>query len=91
MLLATLAWGLAGAVFINCSRTLFQQAAPAAERARVLSVYQMGFMGGSPVGTTLAGLASASLGLHVTLLVAAAVMLLVVSAIALFTRTARME
>jgi predicted MFS family arabinose efflux permease len=91
MLLATLAWGLGGAVFINCSRTLFQQAAPAAERARVLSIYQLGFMGGGPVGSSLSGLASASIGLHGTLLVSAAVMLLVVGALALFTRTPSME
>ena len=91
VMLATVAWGLGGSVFLNCTRTLFQEAAPAAQRSRVLSVYQLGFMGGAPVGTTLVGFASAPLGLHGTLLLAAGVMLAVVGAMALFTSTPRME
>jgi MFS family permease len=91
MMLATLAWGLAGSVFINCSRTLFQEAAPEAERARVLSIYQLGFMGGTPLGTTLSGFASSAFGPHGTLLLASLVMLAVVVALALFTNTPRME
>jgi hypothetical protein len=91
LLLATLAWGLGGSVFINCSRTLFQEAAPEAERARVLSIYQLGFMGGAPLGTSLAGFASGPLGLHGTLVAASGVMLAVVGALALLTRTPRME
>jgi hypothetical protein len=91
MMLATFAWGLGGSVFINCSRTLFQQAAPVAERARVLAVYQVGFIGGAPIGTSLMGVASASLGLHGSLLLASGVMLCVVAALALFTQTPRME
>jgi MFS family permease len=91
MLVVTLVWGLGSAVFINCSRTVFQQAAPPAARARVLSIYQLGFLGAAPLGTTLAGLASASLGLHGTLLLSAGVMYLVVGGVALFTRTASME
>ena len=90
-MLATVAWGLGGSVFLNCTRTLFQEAAPAAQRSRVLSVYQLGFMGGAPVGTTLVGFASVPLGLHGTLLLAAGVMLAVVGAMALFTSTPRME
>jgi predicted MFS family arabinose efflux permease len=91
LLLATLAWGLGGSVFINCSRTLFQEAAPPAERARALSVYQLGFMGAAPIGTSWVGVASACLGLHGTLLTAAAAMLAVVAALTLFTQTPRME
>jgi predicted MFS family arabinose efflux permease len=91
LMLATLAWGLGGSVFINCSRTLFQEAAPAAERARVLSVYQLGFMGGTPLGTTLAGFASGAFGPHGTLLLASLVMLAVVGGIAVFTHTPGME
>jgi MFS family permease len=91
MMLATFAWGLGGSVFINCSRTLFQQAAPAAERARVLAVYQLGFIGGAPIGTSLMGVASASLGLNGSLLFASSMMLCVVAALALFTRTPQME
>jgi MFS family permease len=91
LLAGTLAWGLAGSVFINCSRTLYQQAAPEAERARVLAIYQLGFMGGAPLGTSCSGVASASLGPHGTLLLSAGVMLLVVGGVALLTRTPSME
>jgi MFS family permease len=87
----TLVWGLCGAVFINCSRTLFQEAAPDAERGRVLAVYQLGFMGGAPVGTLLAGFAVAELGLHGTLLAAAGAMTTVVVVMATRTGTARMR
>jgi hypothetical protein len=91
MLVATFAWGLGGSVFINCSRTLFQQAAPADARARVLAVYQVGFIGGAPLGTSAMGVASAALGLHGSLLLASGVMLCVVAALALLTQTPRME
>ncbi len=87
----TLFWGLGGAVFLNCSRTLFQEAAPVAERGRVLAVYQLGFMGGAPIGTLLAGFSVAVLGLHGTLLAAAAAMTALVIAMATLTGTPRMR
>jgi MFS family permease len=91
MMAAALAWGLCGSVFINCSRTLYQQAAPVAERARVLSTYQLGFVGAAPFGATLAGFLAGQIGLLATLQVAAAAMLCVLAAVATFTETRRME
>lgn len=91
LVVLTLLWGVGGAVFINCSRTLYQEAAPSEQRGRVLAVYQLGFMGGAPIGTFLAGFAVAWLGLHGTLLVASAAMLALVTAMATLTRTARMR
>lgn len=88
MVAATGAWGLGGAVFINTSRTLYQEAAPAAHRGRVLSVYQMGFMGAAPVGALLAGVVSGQLGELRTLHVAAASMLAVTALMALTTDVA---
>ena len=58
----TLCWGLAGSVFINASRTVFQEQASASHRGRVLSVYQLALMGGAPVGSLLAGFSSSALG-----------------------------
>lgn len=87
----TLIWGLGGAVFINCSRTLFQEATPGAERGRVLAVYQLGFMGGAPIGTMLAGFSVAALGLHGTLLAAAGAMTALVIVMATLTGTPRMR
>jgi MFS family permease len=91
MVAVTLAWGLCGSVFINCTRTLYQEAAPLAQRARVLSVYQLGFMGAAPVGTVLSGLVGASLGTLPTLRLFGTCMLVVVFLAAVLTNTARME
>lgn len=62
MVATTIGWGLCGSVFINCSRTLYQEAAPPAQRARVLSVYQLGFMGAAPLGSVTAGLVGTAVG-----------------------------
>lgn len=91
LVLATLVWGLTGAVFINCSRTLFQEAAPPARRGRVLSVYQLGFMGSAPVGAMTAGFVSSHLGSLDALLVFAGAMAVVAALVWLLTDTARME
>jgi MFS family permease len=62
--LAILGWGMAGALFINSGRTLFQNHASEANRARVLSVYTLGIMGAAPLGSLGAGFLVAPLGLH---------------------------
>jgi MFS family permease len=59
---AGVAWGLCGGVFINTSRTLFQEIAPATHRARVLSVYNLGLMGAGTLGALLAGFLAGALG-----------------------------
>jgi MFS family permease len=61
--LAVFAWGLGGAVFINASRTIFQEHAPPAYRGRVLATYQLGFMGGGPIGALAMGFAVPVVGL----------------------------
>ncbi len=63
-----LVWGLVMSVFINASRTLFQEAAPEAERGRVLSIYQLALMGAGPLGSASAGFCAAAIGNHQTLL-----------------------
>ena len=88
---ATLVWGLFGSVFINASRTLVQEAAPAEHRARVLSVYQLGFMGAAPLGSLGAGFAAARVGPPEALLFFAVAMLGVVALAAAFTETSRMD
>jgi MFS family permease len=91
MALATFVWGLAAAVFINCGRTLYQEAAPEGQRARVLSVYQLGFMGAMPLGALGAGFLGARVGPLETLLLFAGGMLLVTLAAASLSDLARME
>jgi MFS family permease len=82
---AVLGWGLAGALFINAGRTLFQSHASEAHRGRVLSVYTLGVMGGAPIGALLTGLAATPLGLHGTLAAAAVIALSVAVAVGVST------
>lgn len=91
MTVLTFMWGLAGSVFINCSRTLFQEAAPVEQRGGVLAVYQLGFIGGAPIGATLSGFASSAIGLHWTLIAASSGMGIIVLGIALFSDARRMH
>lgn len=90
-LLLTLCWGLAGSVFINLGRSLFQEQASSENRARVLAVYQLGVMGGAPVGSLLSGFGSGWIGPHTTALVAAGAMFAVVAAIWFGTDSAAIE
>ena len=48
-------WGICGGMAMPMSRTLMQQNAPAAIRARVMSFYAFSFMGAGPLGALLAG------------------------------------
>jgi len=91
MVAATLVWGLFGSVFINGSRTLYQEAAPPLHRGRVLSVYQLGFLGTAPLGSLATGFVSAGLGPLRTLQIAAVAMLVAVALIAARTGAARMD
>jgi predicted MFS family arabinose efflux permease len=91
LMAATFLWGLGGAVFITASRTLYQAAAPEDQRARVLAAYQLGFLGGAPLGASCAGLLGAALGIQGALLLSAAGMLLAVIGVWLGTGMARME
>ncbi|MFN3607872.1 MAG: MFS transporter [Hyphomonas sp.] len=49
-------WGNAAGISIAMSRSIVQDAAPKAKLARVLSIYQLGFMAGAPFGAALMGL-----------------------------------
>jgi MFS family permease len=60
-LLIVFGWGLGAGISITMSRSIVQGAAPAAVRARVLSVYQLGFMGGAPLGAVVMGLVAQGL------------------------------
>ena len=89
-MLGALAWGTGGAVFINSSRALVQESAPAAQRGRILSVYQLGFVGSFPLGAQLAGQLSEAHGPLVAMRVAAAGMALVVASVATFSSARRL-
>lgn len=88
---AGLAWGMAGSIFINCSRTLVQEAAPDETRGRVLSAYQFGFVGGGPLGTLAAGFVAERIGTHATLRGAGLIMLACVAMTALIPDARRLR
>lgn len=48
-------WGLGAGVMISMSRTTMQENAPPALRARILSIFQLGFTGGMSIGALIAG------------------------------------
>jgi MFS family permease len=61
-LLAGTVWGICGAFFISATRTIFQENASDAHRARVLSVQMLGVLGAGTLGSPLAGFLAGALG-----------------------------
>ncbi|MGD8829143.1 MAG: MFS transporter [Pseudomonadales bacterium] len=49
------AWGMGGGISMTMSRAIVQEAAPDTHRARLMSVYSLGMMGGMPIGSVLLG------------------------------------
>jgi MFS family permease len=70
-------WGLGAGVTISMSRTIVQEHAPPAHRARVLSIYQLGFTGGMSIGALFIGFIVEALGARTATLVPACLMALV--------------
>jgi len=48
-------WGIAAGISIAISRSILQDAAPKEQLARALSIYQLGFMAGAPLGAAMMG------------------------------------
>lgn len=48
-------WGLGGGISMTMSRSVVQENAPETHRARIMSVYSLGMMGGMPIGSLLLG------------------------------------
>lgn len=80
MALLAAAWGASGGVSMIMSRTLVQTAAPAAVRGRILSIFQLCFVGGAPLGCYAMGLIIHETGAVLAALVPAIGMALLVAA-----------
>ena len=65
------------------SRTLMQQLAPPAQRARVMSFYAFSFMGAGPIGTLFCGYLADLFGPQQAIVISAFCMLLVLVLISL--------
>lgn len=76
-------WGLMA--MINTTNALIQSHVPDQLRGRVMGVYALVFMGGSPVGSLIAGWLADALGEPPTVLIFSG-LLLVMAAVTLFTR-----
>ncbi len=48
-------WGMCGGISMTMSRAIVQEASPESHRARILSVYSLGMMGGMPIGSLILG------------------------------------
>lgn len=59
---AIFVWGVAHSLFFNTSRTLFQEAASASHRGRVLAVHSLAFLGMAPASHLGFGLLGDALG-----------------------------
>ncbi len=80
-----LLWGACAGVSMSMSRSIVQEAASATHRARVMSVYQLGFLGGAPLGALGMGYVTKWLGPLDAALVAVIGMLIVWGLLLAFT------
>tara|TARA_R110000803_G_scaffold64932_8_gene126073 strand:- start:1204 stop:2655 length:1452 start_codon:yes stop_codon:yes gene_type:complete len=78
-------WGLAAGISIAMSRSIVQDAAPKEKLARVLSIYQLGFMAGAPIGAALMGALVDIFGAHRIAIVPAGGMTLIILWMVFFT------
>ena len=69
-------WGICGGVAMPMSRTLMQQTAPPALRARVMSFYAFSFMGAGPLGALWAGSLADAFGPQQAIMISAGCMAL---------------
>lgn len=69
------AWGVTAGVNMTQGRTIVQLGSPASHRARILSLFQLGFMGGAPVGAFLIGYLAKLTDVHAACIPPAVIML----------------
>lgn len=77
MCMLCFAWGLGAGTSITLSRTIVQLAAPPSHRARTLSIFQLGFAGGGPIGAFASGFVIAATDVHMAAWIPAGCMVLV--------------
>ena len=75
-------WGALGGVAMSMSRTIVQERAPAASRARVMSFYTLSLMGAGPIGALVNGYLAAWIGPRGTLIAVSGITLLAMITVA---------
>jgi MFS family permease len=79
-------WGVGASFLMTSARTLFQQHASVANRARVLSVFSLGIFGTGPLSSLLAGFLSHAFGTPAALVIEGCTTLAILSLVAAFTK-----
>ena len=79
-------WGMGAGVVMSMSRTIAQESSPMSHRARVMSVFTLGMMGGMPIGSLILGYAASAWGAQNALFVSVFGMLVVIAGVTLKTR-----
>ncbi len=84
-------WGLGGGISMTMSRAIVQEAAPDTHRARIMSVYSLGMMGGMPIGSLLLGWCVGQFGAREAVLVPVCGMAITVTLLLLTSRLWRVR
>ena len=72
-------WGMCGGISMTLSRAIVQEASPPTHRARILSVFMLGMMGGMPIGSAIIGVLVEYMGVRNAVLVPGLGMLLIIA------------
>jgi MFS family permease len=83
-------WGLGGGVAMTLGRGIVQEHAPAAARARILSIFTLTLMATGPLGAVAYGYLAHAIGPHAAILVPGFGMLTIVTGVYLFTDLRRL-
>ncbi len=79
-------WGLCGGISMTMGRAIVQEASPETHRARLMSVYSLGMMGGMPIGSVLIGWCVGFMGARNAVLVPVFGMLIVLGGLLITSR-----
>ena len=72
-------WGMCGGISMTLSRAIVQEASPPTHRARILSVFMLGMMGGMPIGSAIIGILVEYMGVRNAVLVPGVGMLMIIA------------
>lgn len=85
------AWGATTGFVFTLGRTIIQEFAPSSHRARALSVFQIGILGGLPLGSSIIGWLSKVIGPLEALYVPAGIMLVTLAIASLTTELLKVK
>jgi MFS family permease len=79
-------WGVGAGITMTQGRTILQIVAPPTHRARLMSLFQLGFGGGGPIGAFIAGTLASILDLKLAMILPAIGMAVLIAAVLMFSR-----